>query len=83
MSFLSRYDFWTLEDYKEDLASYLRQNNSHTENLVSLTLMQIERQFGTEAANRVIDEFNLTQRLKIHKKRVRPQEMKASVRRGG
>lgn len=76
-------DFWTFEDYKEDLAAYLRQEGPYTENLVSLTLRQIERQFGTEAANRLIDEFDLTRRLQIHKKRVPAQEMKARVRRGG
>lgn len=75
--------FWTLEDYKEDLASYLRHAGPDTEALVSITLRQIERQFGTEAANRLIDEFNLTKGLQIHKKRVPAQEMKARVRRGG
>jgi len=61
----------TVEDYSEDVARYIREQGDFTHNLISLTLRQVEREFGIPIANQIVDDFDLTKKFGIPKKVVK------------
>ncbi len=68
MAHFSHMSFMTLEDYREDIIRFLRENRAFTDNLIRLTLRQVEHQYGRDAAHLLIDDFELKQKFGIRKK---------------
>lgn len=59
-------DGWRpLRAYRADITRYVAQAGPYSHNLVSITLRQIERQFGAKAAREAIEDFDLGKKFGI------------------
>jgi hypothetical protein len=61
----------TIEDYREDVARYLREKPEALQQLLLLTINQVEREFGILLANQIIEDFDLHKNYGLQKKRMK------------
>lgn len=62
-------DLWrSLDDYRADLARYVAQAGPYSHNLVSITLRQIDREYGAVAAKQAIKDFDLGKQFGIRRR---------------
>lgn len=60
-------DIRTLDDYLADIKRYVQENTPYAHNLISLTLRQIDRECGSEHAQKAIKDFELRKKYGIRK----------------
>lgn len=60
-------DLKTKADAEEMIEYHIRQNGSHTHNLIGMVLRQTAEVLGYEVANELVDEFSLDLRYGMNK----------------
>lgn len=49
----------TVDDYKRDIKQALRHDNGYSTQVIQYALIAVDKEFGVEAANKLIDECKL------------------------
>ncbi len=58
-------DTMWIEDYRMDVARFIKENNERTNQRILITLRLVEKEFGKLLANQIIVDFDLTRKFRI------------------
>ncbi len=58
-------DMLTIEDYRDDVTRFIKENNERTYKRILITLHLVEKEFGKLLTNQIILDFDLTRKFRI------------------
>lgn len=71
MAFMDLHKMYTLEDYRADVTRYIDDAAPKSRELIIITLHLVSLNYGPEAVNEIVQDFDLNRRFRIPLTKIR------------